>query len=200
MARKPKEKQKNTIQSKNSPENKLFYGDCLTVMQQEMEPESVDLIYLDPPFNSARDYNAIYKDETGRPLPDQIDAFCDTWKMDSVRERSIRAMPVLMREYGIDDDVVEFWRLWMNALRSTQPALLAYLSYMTERLLPMKSLLKSTGSIYLHCDPTSGHYIKMMMDTIFGHKNFQNEIIWWYDTGGMAKNKMVAQTRHLIIL
>jgi len=198
MARKPKEKQKNTIQSKNSPENKLFYGDCLTVMQQEMEPESVDLIYLDPPFNSARDYNAIYKDETGRPLPDQIDAFCDTWKMDSVRERAIRAMPVLMREYGIDDDVVEFWRLWMNALRSTQPALLAYLSYMTERLLPMKSLLKSTGSIYLHCDPTSGHYIKMMMDTIFGHKNFQNEIIWWYDTGGMAKTRW--SRKHDILL
>ncbi|MDE0331102.1 MAG: site-specific DNA-methyltransferase [Nitrospinae bacterium] len=141
---------------------------------------SVDLIYLDPPFQSNRDYNAIYKDETGRPLPDQIEAFCDTWILDSERARVIRAMPVLMRESGLDDSVVEFWRLWMNALRQTQPSLLAYLSYMVERLLQMKSILKPTGSIYLHCDPTASHYIKIMMDSIFGHQNFRNEIVWYY--------------------
>ena len=159
--------------------NRLYYGDCLTIMQ-EMKLNSVDLIYLDPPFNSSRDYNAIYKDETGRPLPDQIQAFCDLWELDRERERALRAMPVLMREAGIDDQAVEFWRLWMNALRSTQPRLLAYLSYMTQRLLPMRGLLKPTGSIYLHCDPTASHYIKVMMDAIFGHRNFKNEIIWSY--------------------
>ena len=158
--------------------NKLFYGDCLTVMQEYMKSSSVDLIYLDPPFNSNRAYNAIYKDETGRPLPDQIDAFCDLWTLDEERERAIRTMPVLMREAGIEDSVADFWRLWMNALRETQPRLLAYLSYMVERLIHMQNILKPTGSIYLHCDSTASHYIKAMMDAIFGHKNFRNEIIW----------------------
>jgi len=158
--------------------NRLFYGDCLTIMRDHMNLGSVDLIYLDPPFNSNREYNAIYKDETGRPLPDQIDAFCDLWEMDQERERVLQAMPVLMREAGIDDKAAEFWRLWMNALRYTQPRLLAYLSYMVERLLLMKGILKPTGSVYLHCDPTASHYIKAMMDAIFGHERFQNEITW----------------------
>ena len=157
--------------------NRLYYGDCLTIMQ-DMPLGSVDLIYLDPPFNSDRDYNAIYKDETGMPLPDQIEAFCDLWELDNERERAIRQMPVLMREAGLDDDVAQFWKIWMNALRKTNPRLLAYLSYMTERLLVMRGILKPTGSIYLHCDPTASHYIKVMMDGIFGHDNFRNEIIW----------------------
>ncbi|MDE0253394.1 MAG: DNA methyltransferase, partial [Rhodospirillaceae bacterium] len=157
--------------------NRLYYGDCLTVMQ-EMSLGSVDLIYLDPPFQSNRDYNAIYQDETGRPLPDQIEAFCDTWTLDADRERAIRAMPVLMREHGIEDEIAEFWRLWMNALRKTNPRLLAYLSYMVQRLLPMRGLLKPTGSLYLHCDPTASHYIKVMLDGLFGHENFRNEIVW----------------------
>ena len=157
--------------------NRLYYGDCLAVME-EMPPESVDLIYLDPPFNSSRDYNAIYTDETGRPLPTQIEAFCDTWILDEDRERAIRQMPILMREAGIADEVAEFWRLWVKALRKTNPRMLAYLSYMVQRLLPMRGLLKSTGSIYLHCDPTASHYIKIMMDAIFGHENFRNEITW----------------------
>jgi len=147
-------------------------------MRDRMKLASVDLIYLDPPFNSNREYNAIYRDETGRLLPDQVEAFCDLWELDDERERAMRTMPVLMREAGVDDDVVEFWRLWMNALRNTQPRLLAYLSYMTERLLFMKGLLRPTGSLYLHCDPTASHYIKIMLDAIFGHENFRNEIVW----------------------
>ena len=166
--------------------NKLYYGDCLTVMQ-EMKSNSVDLIYLDPPFNSNRQYNSIYKDETGRPLPDQIDAFCDMWELDTETERAYRTMPVLMREQGIDDATVEFWRLWMNALRNTQPRLLAYLTYMVQRLLQMRIILKDTGSVYLHCDQTASHYIKVMMDAIFGHQNFRNEVIWAYRTGGPSK-------------
>ena len=157
--------------------NQLYYGDCLTIMQ-EFGLASVDLIYLDPPFNSNQQYNAIYKDETGRPLPDQIDAFCDMWELDPERERAIRTMPVLMRENGIDDATAEFWRLWMRALRDTQPRLLAYLSYMAERLLIMNRILKPTGSVYLHCDPTASHYIKALMDAILGHNNFKNEITW----------------------
>ena len=94
-----------------------------------------------------------------------------------------RNMPVLMREYGVEDYYVKFWDLWMKALRHTQPHLLAYLIYMVQRLLHMKVILRPTGSIYLHCDPTASHYIKVMMDGIFGHRNFRNEIIWRRSTG-----------------
>ena len=167
--------------------NKLYYGDCLIIMQ-DLPPGSVDLIYLDPPFNSNRDYNAIYKDETGRPLPDQIEAFSDLWELNKDRQRAIRDMPKLMRENDIEDNVAEFWKIWCNALGKTQTRMLAYISYMAERLLIMRGLLKPTGSIYLHCDPTASHYIKIMMDAIFGHKNFRNEIIWQRGTpsGGKA--------------
>lgn len=157
--------------------NQLHYGDCLSIMR-EMPKHYVDLVYLDPPFSSNRDYAAIYEDETGRPLPEQIDAFNDLWELSEERLRAIQMMPVLMRDAGIPDDVAEFWKLWMGALRGAQPRLLAYLSYMTERLLPLRSILAPTGSIYLHCDPTASHYIKAMMDSIFGHQNFRNEIIW----------------------
>jgi len=160
-----------------TPINRLYYGDCLTILQ-DFPLASVDLIYLDPPFNSNRAYNAIYKDETGRPLPDQIEAFCDMWELDDERERAIKAMPVLMRESGIDDDTAELWRLWMRALRHTQPRLLAYLSYMAQRLLVMHRILKPTGSLYLHCDPTASHYIKALLDGLFGHANFRSEIVW----------------------
>ena len=172
--------------------NTLWYGDCLTVIQG-MKAQSVDLIYLDPPFNSNKNYHNIYKDETGRPLPDQVEAFCDMWTLDDERERALRHMPVLMREQGIDDDTVEFWRIWMNALRKTNPALLAYLSYMVERIVHLRVLLRQTGSIYLHCDPTASHYIKVMLDGVFGHKNFKNEIAWCYrkwsvSAGQFARN------------
>ena len=157
--------------------NRLYYGDCLTIMQ-DWPLQSVDLIYLDPPFNSNRQYNSIYKDETGRPLPDQIEAFCDMWELDAERERAIRTMPVLMRDSGLDDSVAELWKLWMQALRGTQPRLLAYLSYMAQRLLIMKRILKPNGSIYYHCDPTASHYIKALMDAVFGHDNFRSDITW----------------------
>ncbi|MBC6428861.1 MAG: site-specific DNA-methyltransferase [Cellvibrionales bacterium] len=177
--------------------NHLYYGDNLTIMQ-EMESASVDLIYLDPPFNSNRSYNAIYKDETGRPLPDQIDAFCDLWTLNEEHERAIRHMPVILREAGLDDETVEFWRLWMNALRKTQPTMLAYLSYMMQRLIVMKRLLRPTGSIYLHCDPTASHYIKVMMDVVFGNKNFRNEIIWAYT--GPSGTKSQYPRKHDVVL
>ena len=159
------------------PLNKLWYGDNLTIMQN-MGKHSVDLIYLDPPFNSKQNYNLLYKTMTGKPVPEQVEAFCDTWEMDAQKEAIARSMPVLMREHGIDDYYVNFWRLWMDALRTSQPHLLAYLIFMVQRLLHMKSILRPTGSIYLHCDPTASHYIKVMMDGIFGHDNFVAEIIW----------------------
>jgi site-specific DNA-methyltransferase (adenine-specific) len=168
--------------------NKLYYGDCLTIMQ-EMRLSSIDLIYLDPPWNSNRAYNAIYRDSTGLELPDQVEAFCDIWELTPERESVIRNMPVLMAQAGIEDSAGKLWQLWMSALRHTQPKLLAYLLYMTERLIVMKGLLKPTGSIYLHCDPTASHYIKSLMDAILGSKNFQNEIIWCYKRYTAAANR-----------
>ena len=157
--------------------NHLYYGDNLPRMLK-MKSGSVDLIYLDPPFKSERNYNLLYTDMTGRPAPDQDIAFCDTWQMDAEKHELAKKMPMLMKEYGIPDYYVEFWRLWINALRHTNERLLAYLVYMVQRLMQMRVLLKPTGSIFLHCDPEASHYIKVMMDAVFGHENFRNEIIW----------------------
>jgi DNA modification methylase len=158
-------------------DNQLFYGDNLTIMRN-MPRASVDLIYLDPPFNSQRNYNLIYKQMTGLPVPEQEEAFCDAWELDPEKEEMARRMPIVLREYGVDESLVQFWQAWISALRNTQPHLLAYLIYMTYRLFEMRRILRPTGSIYLHCDSTASHYIKVIMDGVFGHHNFKNEIIW----------------------
>jgi len=155
----------------------LFYGDNLTIMRG-LPNSCVDLIYLDPPFNSQRTYNLIYKQLTGLPVPEQEEAFCDAWELDDEKEELIRNIDVEFSKYGADPEVIQFWNAWIKALRGTQPALLAYLVYMTYRLFEMRRVLKPTGSIYLHCDPAASHYIKVMMDAVFGHSNFRNEIIW----------------------
>ncbi len=158
--------------------NRLYYGDNLTIMQKEIAAQSVDLIYLDPPFNSQKNYNLIYTQATGKPVPAQVEAFCDTWELDAEKEELASKMPVILRAHEVEDYYVKFWRYWILALRNTHPKLLAYLLYMVQRLLYMKILLKPTGAIYLHCDPNASHYIKVMMDGIFGHGNFRNEITW----------------------
>ena len=168
--------------------NQLLYGDNLTIMRT-MPNSCVDLIYLDPPFNSQRSYNLIYKRVTGLPVPEQEEAFCDAWEMDAEKEEMARRMPIVLRDYGVDEDLVLFWKAWIDALRHTQPRLLAYLVYMSYRLLEMRRILKPTGSIYLHCDPTTSHYIKVIMDGVFGHNKFQNEVIWGYRTGGAGKSR-----------
>lgn len=158
--------------------NTLYYGDNLTIMRDKIPSQSVDLIYLDPPFKSDQNYNLIYKTLTGKPVPEQAEAFCDTWDMDAEKAELAKRIPQMMREVGVEDYYIHFWTLWVNALSDVQPHLLAYLIYMVERIIWMKPILKNTGSIYLHCDPTASHYIKVMMDGIFGHQNFRNEIVW----------------------
>lgn len=128
---------------------------------QQVPKHFVDLIYLNPPFNSKQNYNLIYKHVTGLPVPDQAEAFCDTWEMDVEKEELAKIMPVLMRGHGVESCYVDFWRIWINALRHTQLYLLAYLIYMVQWLLHMKSILRPTGSIYLHCDQTASHYIPL---------------------------------------
>jgi site-specific DNA-methyltransferase (adenine-specific) len=177
--------------------NRLIYGDNLTIMRT-MPNACVDLIYLDPPFNSQRNYNLIYKKLTGQPVPEQEEAFCDAWEMDAEKEEMARKMPIVLRDYGVDEDLVLFWKAWIDALRHTQPRLLAYLVYMSYRLFEMRRILKPTGSLYLHCDPTASHYIKVIMDGVFGHKNFQNEIVWYYRGGGLSKKRY--SRRHDVLL
>lgn len=168
--------------------NTLYYGDNITIMQEKMRKDAVDLIYLDPPFKSDVGYNLLYKRYTGKPVPEQVEAFFDTWELDQEKLEIARYMPALMQDRGVPNYYIQFWRLWLEALKDVQPHLLAYLTYMVQRLLHMKSLLRPTGSIYLHCDPEASHYIKIMMDGIFGHTNFRNEIVW-KRTGSHSSSK-----------
>ena len=178
--------------------NTLYYGDNLAVMREYIEDGSIDLIYLDPPFKSNRNYNILYKTMTGKDVPEQVEAFCDTWKLDSEKEDLVKKIPSILVQGGYDDDFIKFWKNLIEALRNLDVKLFAYLVYMTVRLIEMKRVLKRTGSIYLHCDPAASHYIKITMDGIFGHKNFRNEIVWSYSTGGISRRTYAK--KHDIIL
>lgn len=148
-------------------ENSLYYGDCLEIMY-EWPSSFIDLCYLDPPFNSSADYNILFGQDS-----DHVStiAFEDTWHWDVAAQERIE----------------EIGRASQNPARDAirglyailgDSGMMAYLSYMAERLIEIKRVLKDTGSIYLHCDPTAAHYLKIMMDSIFGAGNFRNEIIW----------------------
>ena len=141
--------------------NRLYFGDCLDVMREDIPNASVDLIYLDPPFNSKRLYNAFMGGA-------QWVAFDDTW-------RWYEAVDDFHAVAGRTDmaGVMEGLRLMLG-----EGPELAYLSYMANRLLECRRVLKNTGSIYLHCDPTMSHYLKAIMDGVFGKRNFRNEITW----------------------
>ncbi len=166
--------------------NTIEYGDNLEIMKR-LNSSSIDLIYLDPPFNSKRNYNQIYKDEYGNPLPEEALAFCDTWVLTKDKENEILNSSIELKRCGADDNFIQFWETWILALRHTNTQTLSYLFFMTIRLWEMQRILKDTGSLYLHCDPTASHYIKIIMDAVFGHNNFINEIIWCYRTGGGTK-------------
>ncbi len=179
--------------------NRLYYGDNLTIMKGAMAPSSVDLIYLDPPFNSQRSYNLIYSQVTGQPVPEQEEAFCDAWEMDPEKVEMMGRMQLVYKEYDVDEELAQFWEAWIRALRNTQPRLLAYLLYMTVRLFEMRRILSSHGTIYLHCDPHASHYMKVIMDGVFGHENFRNEIIWKRTNAkGLAFTRLA--TNHDVIL
>ena len=160
-------------------ENTLYYGDNLKIMREEIEDESVDLIYLDPPFNSKATYNILFKDESGEAPPSQIKAFSDTWHWPDAAEDfdDLRTQaPETVR------------RLIEGLYEFIGPcSMMAYLVMMVSRLLEMKRILKRTGSLYLHCDPTASHYLKILMDGIFGVKNFRNEVIWCYKERELSK-------------
>lgn len=183
---------------KGATSNRLYYGDNLTIMQS-MPSACIDLIYLDPPFNSQRTYNLIYKQATGLPVPELEEAFCDSWELDPEKEEMARRMPIVLREYGVDESLVQFWSAWIAALRNTQPRILAYLVYMSYRLLEMKRILRPEGSLYLHCDPTASHYIKVVLDGIFGHAAYRNEIIWERTFSHNFKAKNYARSHDVLL-
>lgn len=171
-------------------ENTLFYGDNLDILQRYIADESIDLIYLDPPFNSNRDYNVLFKEgkvDSGA----QIHAFGDTWEWTAA---TIKLFDELV--HGPNARVA----ITINSLAEIigKNSVMAYLVNMAARLIPLRRVLKPTGTLYLHCDPTASHYLKVLMDAIFGQKNFRNEIIWAYRGGGTPKKDF--GRRHDVIL
>lgn len=150
----------------------LFYGDNLNILREHIKSGSVDLIYLDPPFKSNQDYNVLFKERDGTRAAAQIKAFEDTWSWD---ELSARTFEEVVEKGGEVSTVMQAFR---TALGGND--MLAYLSMMAPRLIELHRVLKKTGSIFLHCDPTASHYLKLLLDAVFSPENFQNEIIWHY--------------------
>jgi site-specific DNA-methyltransferase (adenine-specific) len=151
--------------------NHLYYGDNLTILREHIHDESIDLIYLDPPFNSQATYNVLFRAPTGERSQAQIEAFEDTWHWNETAERAF-------------DEVVQSGNTaateMLRAVRTflKESDVMAYLTMMAIRLLELHRILKPTGGIYLHCDPTASHYLKLLMDAVFSPQNFRNEIIW----------------------
>lgn len=150
--------------------NKLYFGDNLDVLREHIKDESVDLIYLDPPFNSEANYNVLFKTPTGGESDAQVEAFRDTWEW---AESAQTAYDDVIRANGDVALIVSSIRKWLG-----ENAMMAYIVMMAARLIELRRVLKPEGSLYLHCDPTASHYLKLILDAVFGHSNFRNEIIW----------------------
>lgn len=162
--------------------NTLFYGDNLPILREHVPNESVDLIYLDPPFNSNRSYNVLFKDEGGKDAQSQIVAFDDTWHWGESAEA--------LYDELVTDINGRVGRM-IESLRATigENQMMAYLVMMAARLVELHRVLKPTGSLYLHCDPTASHYLKIVLDTIFGPEQFINEITWKRTTAHSSSKK-----------
>lgn len=174
--------------------NKLFYGDNLEVLR-EIKSETVDLCYIDPPFNSKRNYNQIYNN-IGKEDRAQAQAFVDTWTWDEDAIHALAEIQPHSKTYPLK--TVQLIKGLHEVLGKS--SLLAYLLSITRRVVEIHRVLKSTGSFYLHCDPTASHYLKLVLDSIFCTQggDFQNEIIWCYSIGGKSKTKF--GRKHDVIL
>lgn len=151
--------------------NTLYYGDNLKVLRDSIRAETVDLIYLDPPFNSNASYNVLFKSPQGQEAAAQIQAFDDTWHWGESAEEAYQDV---MRSGNAA--AAEMLRAMRGFLGEND--MMAYLAMMAVRLIELHRVLKPTGSLYLHCDPTASHYLKVLLDAVFGGKNFHNEIVW----------------------
>jgi site-specific DNA-methyltransferase (adenine-specific) len=151
--------------------NHLYYGDNLKVLRESIKDSSVDLIYLDPPFNSNASYNVLFKGPQGNDSTAQIEAFDDTWQWGEEAETAFAE--VLRSPNGAAAEMLRAMRAFLG-----ENAMMAYLAMMAVRMLELHRVLKPTGSLYLHCDPTASHYLKILLDAVFGARNFRTEIIW----------------------
>jgi site-specific DNA-methyltransferase (adenine-specific) len=149
----------------------LYFGDNLHILREHIKDESIDLVYLDPPFNSKRDYNLLFRTPKGQESDAQISAFDDTWHWGEQAEREFSEL--LHQE---NTDVSEMIQSLRRFLKESD--MMAYLVMMANRLLELHRVLKSSGSLYLHCDPTASHYLKIVLDAVFGVENYRNEITW----------------------
>lgn len=154
----------------SAPLNRLYYGDNLDVLRRHIDDESVDLVYLDPPFNSNANYNVLFAERDGAQAASQIKAFEDTWRWD---EGAALTFDNVVESGGSVSQAMQAFRTLLG-----ESDMLAYLAMMEPRLVELRRVLTSTGSIYLHCDPTASHYLKLLMDAVFGPAYFRNEIIW----------------------
>ena len=177
--------------------NKLYFGDNLEILR-EMDDERVHLICTDPPFNSGRDYNAFIRDSLA-----QKKAFTDTWTYDTAAQDAradIERRAHISDTYKALDECLKGYDLVLRrAVSGNSGAMRAYLAFMGPRLAEMHRVLTPTGSIYLHCDPTASHYLKGVLDAIFGIDNFRNEIVWGYSNSGRAK-RFFAKKHDIILL
>jgi len=155
-----------------SSKNLLYYGDNLDVMRRHIKDETVDLVYLDPPFNSNANYNVLFAEKNGSKAASQIQAFSDTWTW---TQESESVFAEIVTAGGRVADCLQAFRTFLG-----ECDVLAYLVMMAPRFVELRHVMKPTASIYLHCDPTASHYLKMLMDAVFGNRNFRNEIIWYY--------------------
>lgn len=171
--------------------NRLYYGDNLEVLRGFAD-EIVDLVYLDPPFNSNAGYNVLFRSASGAGADASIEAFDDTWTWGP---KSSEAM--LDIAHGTNRQL----QIMMQAMHSAlgDSPLMAYLAMMAVRLVELHRVLKPTGSLYLHCDPTASHYLKLVLDAVFGAENFRNEIIWQRSTGKALMTRRLP-TNHDVIL
>ena len=154
--------------------NALFYGDNLAVLRERVADESVDLVYLDPPFNSNASYNVLFREKTGEESPAQIRAFTDTWEW--TQETELTFEQDIIRNPSVPSAVKDMISAFRQFIGRND--MMAYLVMMAPRLVELRRVLKPTGSIYLHCDPTAGHYLKILMDTVFNARNYRNGITW----------------------
>ncbi|MBA2684141.1 MAG: restriction endonuclease [Gemmatimonadaceae bacterium] len=150
--------------------NLLYYGDNIDVLRRHVKDESVDLVYLDPPFNSARSYNVLFKEQDGARASAQIKAFEDTWRWDASASVSYHE---IVEAGGQVSEVMQAFRRIVG-----DSDMLAYLAMMAPRLVELRRALKHSGSLYLHCDPTASHYLKLLLDAVFGPERLLNEITW----------------------
>lgn len=157
----------------------LYFGDNLEVLREKIPDESFDLIYLDPPFNSKRPYNVLYK-EGLVDSPAQVQAFEDSWHWTPEAQHSFEELTGLRKSKTEINQSISNLIDALSKIIGKKNDVMAYLVMMTIRLIELRRVLKKTGSIYLHCDPTASHYLKIIMDVIFGKINFRNELVWLY--------------------